>query len=466
VFAVWVAVLVWLIGSLAQTSEWVDHTDQVLAGVARLESQVFGEIVAVRGFLVTESESFLRQYPPRERTERSAAALRGLVRDNPAQQQRLTAYLDAWRGWRDVADAEIAARRANGDVARLMRDEAEPLEQTMRRTAEAMRIEEERLRLERAADAATVRRRTLVGTTVAGLVLATILSFFSVRALRQVAANYERTDASLRTEAAKLVETEHQLREVVAREQEARRIAEDASRMKDEFLATVSHELRTPLHAITGWFQVFKNQQKEPTPLAIRAIDAVERNTALLARVVEDLMDNARILSRKLTLQPEPASIEEALRGAIDGVSVAAAQKTIVIGLMVASPVPPVWGDPARLQQVFWNLLANAVKFTPEQGRIDVDVRIDGGHAVVSITDTGQGITPEFLPRIFDRFTQEDSGTTRVFPGLGLGLALVRHLVEAHNGSVEARSDGPGTGATFVVRIPVASDESRRPLPG
>jgi signal transduction histidine kinase len=465
VFAIWVTVLVWLISSLAATADWVDHTDQVLAAISRLESQAFGEIVAVRGYLISGSDNFLKGYESPEKFERAAASLRGLVRDNPRQQARVAEYRDSWRAWREVADAEIAARRQGLDYASLMRDRAEPLERRMRSTADVMRSDEEHLRIERVSRDAVMRRRTLVATTVLGLALASVLGFFSVQAMRQVAARYERTADDLRTEAAKLAETEGQLRAVLGREQAARRTAEEANRMKDEFLATVSHELRTPLHAITGWFQVLKTQQAEPTPLAERAVQAVERNAALLARVVEDLMDNARILSRKLTLEPQATSLEEAVRGAIDGVNATAAQKRIAIGLTVESPLPPVWGDPARLQQVFWNLLANAVKFTPEEGRVDVNVRTEAGDVVVTITDSGQGITREFLPHVFDRFTQEDSGTTRVFSGLGLGLALVSHLVEAHNGRVEAHSEGAGTGATFVVCIPIlsGSTDGRQP---
>ena len=465
VFAVWVAVLVWLIGSLAQTAERVDHTDQVISEISRLESQVYAEIVAVRGFLIGGSDRFLRDYQSPDQIERAVSALHGLIRDNAAQQERLTAYRDTWRAWRKAADAEIAARRSGGDIAPTLADEVDPLEQRMRQVAATLRAEEERLRVARVARASMMRRQTLVATTVMGLVLATLLSFFSVRTLRQVASGYERTDAGLRSEAVKLAETERQLRVVVSREQDARRLAEDANRAKDDFLATVSHELRTPLHAIIGWQQVLKNEYQVTTPLVGRAFDAMERNTALLTRVVEDLMDNARILSRKLTLAPQPTNIADAVRGAIQGVAVPAAQKGIAVGVEVEPALPTVVGDPVRLQQVFWNLLANAVKFTPQNGRVDVAIRSDAGQVVVTIADTGRGISREFLPHVFERFTQEDSRTTRDFPGLGLGLALVQHLVEAHDGSVVAASDGPGTGATFVVRLPAASEATERRLP-
>ena len=244
--------------------------------------------------------------------------------------------------------------------------------------------------------------------------------------------------------------------ELLAREQEARRAAEEANRIKDEFLAMVSHELRTPLHAITGWLHVLQTQQKDPSPLASRALEALHRNSRMLARVVEDLMDSAGILSGKLRLASEATQVEDAVRGAVEGTSTAAAAKRLTVTLGCEHGLRPVWGDPERLQQVFRNLLNNAVKFTPDGGRIDVEVTGDGTHVVTTVADSGQGIAPDFLPRVFDRFSQEDSGNTRAFSGLGLGLALVRQLVDAHGGTITADSAGAGQGAAFTVRLPAA----------
>jgi len=159
--------------------------------------------------------------------------------------------------------------------------------------------------------------------------------------------------------------------------------------------------------------------------------------------------------------------VEDAVRGAMEAVHTAAAAKKIAMQLTSSPDLPPIWGDPSRLQQVFWNLLANAVKFTPDEGRVDVDIRADGTHVVATVADSGHGIAADFLPHVFDRFSQQDSGTTRAFPGLGLGLALVRQLVEAHGGGVTAESDGPGHGATFVVRLPrgVRPRSDPRPAP-
>ena len=246
--------------------------------------------------------------------------------------------------------------------------------------------------------------------------------------------------------------------ELLEREHHARVAAEDANRLKDEFLATVSHELRTPLHAITGWLHVLKTQEIHGAPLAARAVNAIERNAMLLGRVVEDLMDNTRILSGKLTLLPEATEIEEPLRAALEGLQTAAAAKQIAVSVQLPEQLPQVWADPERLQQIFWNLLSNAVKFTPEKGRVAITAARDGRYVAVTVTDSGHGISAGFLPYVFDRFTQEDSGTTRAFPGLGLGLALVRQLVEAHGGTVTASSPGQGQGATFVTRLPVVPD--------
>ena len=206
VFAVWVGVLVWLIGSVAGTAQRVDHTDQVLAAIARLEAGALGHLVSVRGYLVTGSESFLAITDSDADVTQSLAALRTLTRDNPGQQQRIATFERTWRQWREVAAAEIAARKSGGDVGQLLRDRGAPLDRGMRSTAGEMRGVEEQLRGERIDTATRVRRQTLVGTTVAGLFLGGLLGTLSVRALRRVAAEYEMTHSALRAEIEKLRE--------------------------------------------------------------------------------------------------------------------------------------------------------------------------------------------------------------------------------------------------------------------
>ncbi|HEX8073167.1 MAG TPA: ATP-binding protein [Pyrinomonadaceae bacterium] len=237
-------------------------------------------------------------------------------------------------------------------------------------------------------------------------------------------------------------------------EQRARADAEAANRTKDEFLATLSHELRTPLTSILGW----ANLMREGTlgaALHSQALEAIERNAQLQKQLIDDLLDVSRIITGKLRLDVQSVDLCATLRDAVEGVRPAADAKAIRLVCAGAPEVVQVAGDRGRLQQVLWNLLFNAVKFTPEGGRIEARVERVGAHARVLISDTGQGIAPEFLPYVFDRFRQADGGTKRIYGGLGLGLAIVRHLVEAHGGTVAAESAGVGQGATFSLTLPL-----------
>jgi len=233
------------------------------------------------------------------------------------------------------------------------------------------------------------------------------------------------------------------------------REAQDASRAKDEFLAVLSHELRTPLTPVLGWVRMLRAGMLKPEA-AGRALETVERNTRLQVQLVEDLLDVSRIITGKLHLDLRPVVLGDVLDAAADAVALAAAQKSITLTRTVASDVPVVEADANRLQQVLTNLLSNAVKFTPEGGRVTASIVVAGAHVRITVTDTGQGLLPDVAPHIFDRFRQADSTITRQYGGLGLGLAIVRHIVELHGGAVQATSDGPGLGSTFSVSLPVA----------
>ncbi len=236
-------------------------------------------------------------------------------------------------------------------------------------------------------------------------------------------------------------------------EQEARQTAEHASRLKDEFLATVSHELRTPLNAMLGWIVMLRGGRLDADASA-HAMDIIERNARSQAQLVEDLLDSSRIMSGKLRLSMDAVDLTTVLAAAIDAVRPAADAKHIAILSSAGPGALTVSGDAARLQQVLWNLLSNAVKFTPRGGRVEVRAVTVATSVHVSVSDTGEGIDPEFLPHVFQLFRQADSSMSRAQGGLGLGLAIVRSLVEMHGGSVRADSAGPGQGATFVVELP------------
>jgi PAS domain S-box-containing protein len=253
--------------------------------------------------------------------------------------------------------------------------------------------------------------------------------------------------------------------ELLAAERNARGEMERAMRLRDDFVATLSHELRTPLTSIIGWTAVLRRAPPDAATLQ-RAIDVIDRNARLQTQMVEDLLDMSRILSGKLRLDVQRLDLAPVIEAAIDTVRPAADAKGVKL-LPVFGSAGIVRGDPARLQQVVWNLLSNAIKFTPREGRVQLTHRRAGSHIEISVIDTGQGIAPEFLPHVFDRFRQADSSITRQKGGLGLGLSIVRSIVEMHGGTVEAHSAGPAQGSTFTVRLPLAVlHEATPPLPG
>ncbi|HEY3359112.1 MAG TPA: MASE1 domain-containing protein, partial [Polyangia bacterium] len=263
---------------------------------------------------------------------------------------------------------------------------------------------------------------------------------------------------TLDTTAQKQVERERAA--LLERERAARAEAQAATRAKDEFLAVLSHELRTPLQAILGWAQRLIMGEVDAATLA-RGLETINRNARTQARLIEDLLDVSRIVAGKLLLQHEPVDLEQMVASALESARAAAEAQSIRLDCDIEPQPGQVLGDPERLLQIVANLLSNAVKFTPRGGRISVGLSRVGPTATIVVTDTGRGISPELLPLIFDRFRQAESATVRSRGGLGLGLAIVRHLVELHGGTVRAESPGEGRGATFTVALPVVS--ARRP---
>lgn len=243
-------------------------------------------------------------------------------------------------------------------------------------------------------------------------------------------------------------------REHLIQEREARKAAEKSNQIKDEFLATLSHELRTPLTAILGWTHMLRAGRLAPEDTQ-RAMETIERNAQAQLQLIEDLLDVSRIITGKMRVEVAPVELTEVVKAAVEAVRPAAQAKTIRLQVLLDPQAGPVSGDAARLQQVIWNLLTNAVKFTPKGGRVQVRLERVNSHVEIAVTDTGQGIDSEFLPHIFDRFRQADQTSTRTFGGLGLGLSIVHQLVELHGGVIQAHSSGAGQGATFVVQLPL-----------
>lgn len=256
-------------------------------------------------------------------------------------------------------------------------------------------------------------------------------------------------------------QAEERLRVSLAQEQIARAEAETANRMKDEFLATVSHELRTPLNAIIGWSQVLRSGRIDETT-ATRAIETIERNAKSQAQLIEDILDVSRAITGKLRLNIGSVDMASVINTAIDSMQLAADSKNIHLAVTLDPKARHTSGDSNRLQQVVWNLLSNAIKFTPPGGRVEVALEQADSNLQITISDTGQGIRSDLLPFVFDRFRQGDGSSTRRHTGLGLGLSIVRHLVEMHGGTAQAESAGEGQGSRFTISLPLASDHGSK----
>jgi PAS domain S-box-containing protein len=249
---------------------------------------------------------------------------------------------------------------------------------------------------------------------------------------------------------------EHQRERLLMSEQNARAEAERASSLKDDFLTTLSHELRTPLNAILGWSQILRRGRTDDPVAVEKGLEIIERNARAQAQLIADLLDMSTIISGKVRLNVQRVTLSDVVDAALASVRPSADIKDIKLQRVVDPSAGPIWGDPDRLQQVFWNLLANAIKFTPKGGTIQVVLARVNSHVEVTVADSGNGINPEFLPYVFDRFRQADATTTRVHGGLGLGLSIVKNLVELHGGTVSVASPGEGKGATFSVSLPVS----------
>ena len=300
---------------------------------------------------------------------------------------------------------------------------------------------------------------------VATVPIILIICFTYQTYLKNIEASLEQTEAArlhveeLSRYISELQRSEEARGHLLLRAERARAEAEAANRIKDEFLATLSHELRTPLTSLLGWSSVLREGKRDEKVLT-QGLEAIDRNARVQAQLIDDLLDVSRIVSGKLNLDVRPLDIASVARAAINVVQPAAEAKAISLDYWAQPGLGAISADSARLHQIIWNLLSNAVKFTPHGGKICVRVEQDGSDARVTVKDTGQGIEPEFLPRVFDRFRQADSSTTRSFGGLGLGLAIVRHLVELHGGTVSAQSDGINKGATFSATFPLLADRA------
>jgi signal transduction histidine kinase/ActR/RegA family two-component response regulator len=297
------------------------------------------------------------------------------------------------------------------------------------------------------------------GTQSGGLAVLVVIASFGVLSMALMASVF---DARLEANARILVMsqgTAAEREQLLVRERAARDQAEHLSAMKDEFLATLSHELRTPLNAMLGWAGMLQRGVKDEATLR-RGLETIERNARAQGQLIDDLLDMSRIVAGTLRLDVQRVDLARTIEAALGTVQPAVLARQIALHTELAADVGEVHGDPGRLQQVLWNLLSNAVKFTPNGGSVQVVLTRDGDDALVRVSDSGIGIAPDFLPHVFDRFRQQDASITRRHGGLGLGLAIVRQLVELHGGTIAADSAGENTGTTFTLRLPLAAPAS------
>ncbi len=415
--------------------------DSVLISVSEAEA-------SVRSFLLTDDTTSLAGFDSAKdvaarRVDRVAGLtsgsseqrarsdkLRAAVSERMASLDRMVAARQAGHADKAADEARAAAMNGPGDQIRALIGEME--------IAEAQSLAQGRDQTSKAYDRAW-RGRVLAGIFSAALLVAiAIIAGFHVR-------------TKARGEA-ELVASERRAREAAAREQEARDKAEQANQEKDQFLAVLSHELRTPLNAVLGWTQILQTAGPSESTI-VRALASIRRNAETQQRLVEDLLDVSRIITGKLPLEKEPFNLRVAVSAAIESIRPAVAAKGLTLTTELEN-TRPVMGDPGRIQQVAGNLLSNAVKFTQSGGHLAVTLRDGDDAAYLEVMDDGVGLSPELLPHIFERFRQADGSMTRAHGGLGLGLAIAKHIVDEHKGSITVESPGLNHGATFRVRLP------------
>jgi PAS domain S-box-containing protein len=387
-----------------------------------------------------------RDISERRRVEKERALLAGIVEssDDAIIGKNLDGIIESWNA---------AAERLFGYSA------GEAIGQPITIIIPPERIDEEKLILERLRRGERLEHFETVRLAKNGKALDISLTASPIRgaAGRIIGASKIARDISERKQA------DEALRDAIGREQMLREKAEEASRVKDEFLATISHELRTPLNAILGWATLLRRHSLDEAS-ATRALETIERNAKTQAQLIEDILEVSRITAGKLRLEVKPTELIPLIKNAIDAVQYAAEAKGVQLQMILDPVASHIQGDAVRLQQVVWNLLSNAVKFTPKGGLVQVRLERADSQAQITVSDTGEGISAGFLPYVFDRFRQAEGTTTRRHGGLGLGLAIARHLVEVHGGTIQAHSAGSGEGASFTVRLPLRAVRASGPL--
>jgi signal transduction histidine kinase/ActR/RegA family two-component response regulator len=439
------------LSALANSSARVQRSYDLLQTLYDLNAALTDTETNQRGFLLTQDPSYLSQYNNAIAQIRlTMTELRRLSSGEPETRVAIDA-LEALAGGKlaDLQESLLHARAGanHSAVANEVQGKGKYLMDAFRRNSAALENIQRHLldrRRQQEAEARFFSQAVLITTIV--------LSVLLVGTAAVVSRRFDDRRMMLEKEIVERRRAEKNREALLVSERAARSEAERATRLKDEFVATLSHELRTPLNAIVGWASILRADRRDET--IKQGVEVIERNAKLQAQMIEELLDMSRIISGKLLFELQKTDVAELVEAAVAAVRPTAAAKGVLLNVNVTR-CSSVDADPARLQQIAWNLLTNAIKFTPRAGRVDVALRENQGQAELSVSDTGLGIKPEFLPFVFDRFRQADASTTRRHGGLGLGLSIVKSLVELHGGTVEVESPGEGQGATFVVRLPI-----------
>jgi signal transduction histidine kinase/ActR/RegA family two-component response regulator len=447
--------------TIIENERWVTHTYKVIGELDATISTIVDAESGQRGFLITGIDGYLDLYNEAiSGVGDHLRSLRNLTVDNPNQQQLISILEPSVNERLSIIDETIRLRRQEGfEAARsvVLSNRGRVAMDKIRKVIADMKYEEEKLLQQRGAESDASAWQARWTYLITGILAAIMLGIFYYQFKRTVV---ERSTL-LEHEQAARAEAEAAYRA----EQHARGDAEKANRLKDEFLATVSHELRTPLNAILGWSRMLRMGKLDQETFA-RGLETIDRNAKSQAQLVEDLLDTSRIISGKLRLDVRPVELVTVIETAMDAVRPAADARDIQIRKVLDPMAGPVSGDSERLQQVVWNLLSNAIKFTPKGGRVEIRLERVNSHVEIIVSDTGKGISADFLPHVFELFRQADSTISREHTGLGLGLAITRRIVEMHGGVIRADSPGENQGATFTVMIPLRSIRSMESAPG
>ncbi|HEY2761623.1 MAG TPA: ATP-binding protein, partial [Pirellulales bacterium] len=442
------AVFVWQVATLLSANARVEHYDSIIDKTNQVQMRMIDMETGLRAYVITDDPLFLEPY---NEAEKPLAEIFAQLADEikvPAAAKLLEQMADSSKQWRLYAE-KLKSLVGKGDEARSLvkTGRGKDLMDSFRESGRQLIAVETGLREEQS-HATRTTSTVVLATSVGICMLVGLVAAFLVRKqLLAVAGTYNR--------ALKIAQdSELEKTQLLANERSMRSAAENANRMKDEFLTNLSHELRTPLNAILGWAQLLRRGMNNPDEVS-QGLETIERNARMQTQLIEDLLDMSRIISGNIRIDIQRVSPMSFIEAAIRTVQPAADAKGIRIEKILDPLAGPVSGDPGRLQQVMWNLLSNAIKFTPKSGKVQIVLERVNSHLEITVADTGEGIPPSFLPYVFDRFRQADASSTRNHGGLGLGLAIVKQLVELHGGSVRVKSPGEGRGSSFIVALPL-----------